>query len=141
MPFCKKTILSTALCLSVLCVAPLRAAEPVQQHNSYALWFENWAGLSNAMLVVAAPDGRIQTFSAASGTPVFELDPSAPVDGIYRYELRAATEEREKIVNPMNNGRGDAERDTRAKPFYTTGHFVVKDGIIITPEAVEEERG
>ncbi|OWU82241.1 hypothetical protein ATO6_22605 [Oceanicola sp. 22II-s10i] len=133
----------TALVLSCT-AAPLALAatpEPVQQHNSNAVWFDNWVGLSNGMMVVAAPNGKITTISAATGTPVFELNPAEAIDGVYRYELRAATEERVEIVNPQNNGRGDNQETTMAKPFYTTGHFVVKDGIIITPEAVEEEKG
>ena len=117
------------------------AVEPIQQHNSNAVWFENWIGLSNATLVVAAPNGKITQIYSATGTPVFELSAGSAMDGVYRYELRAATEERIEIVNPTPSLRGqDEEGDgTMAKPFYTTGFFVVERGAIITPEYVEEE--
>lgn len=115
------------------------AAEPVQQHNSNAVWFENWIGLSNASLTVAAPNGKITQIYAETGTPVFELPADAPQDGVYRYELSAATDERIEIVNEVDNGREDPGDGTMAKPFYTTGHFVVSRGVIITPEETSEE--
>lgn len=115
------------------------AAEPVQQHNSNAVWFENWIGLSNASMTVAAPNGKIVTIYAESGTPVYQLSPDEAQDGVYRFELSAATEERIEIVNDVNNGREDPGDGTMAKPYYTTGHFVVSRGVIITPEEVSEE--
>ncbi len=117
------------------------AADPVQQHNSNAVWFENWVGLSNATLTVTAPNGRVSTIEAKSGTPVYELDRAEAQDGIYRYELRAATEKQVEIVNAIDQGRGDAQRDSEAVPFYASGHFVVERGVIITPKEIKEEDG
>ena len=135
--------LRTACLAAALAVtgAAAWAADPVQQHNSSAVWFENWTGLSNAMMTVIAPDGTITTVQAERGTPVFELPRGAAPDGVYRYELRAATEERVEIVNRINSGREDEGDGTMAKPFYTTGHFVVERGAIITPEDIKEEEG
>jgi len=115
------------------------AATPVEQHNSNAIWFENWTGLRNASLVVAAPDGTLTTVEAVTGTPVFQLSGATIVDGIYRYELSAATDEQVKIINPQNNGRGEAQSDSMAKPFYLNGHFTVSRGVIITPEEITED--
>lgn len=115
------------------------APAPVQQHNSNAVWFENWIGLSNAALVVLAPDGTVSTVTAPSGTPVFQLSGGAIVDGIYRYELSAATEKSVRIVNPIDNGRGDGQKDSQAEPYFTSGHFTVSRGVIITPDEIEEE--
>ena len=72
---------------------------------------------------------------------MFELDRADALDGIYRYELRAATEEQSKIVNQIDNGRGDDARDTAAVPFYASGYFEVSRGAIITPEDIKEENG
>ncbi len=45
-------------------------------------------------------------------------------------------------MNKIDQGRGDAEQDTAAVPYYTTGAFVVERGAIITPkEVLEEEKG
>lgn len=113
--------------------------QPVQQHNSNALWFENFSGLKQASLVVNHPDGTIETVEAERGTPVFKLTGRDVRDGIYRYELRAATEQREDIKNQIDNGRGDAARTQRFVPFYLSGHFTVFRGVIITPEDIKEE--
>jgi len=134
----KSALLGFVLAISTSTAA--MAVEPVEQHNSNAFWFVNWIGLSNATLTVAEPNGHIVKIYAEDGTPVFQLKGDIQ-DGVYRYELSAATEERVKIVNPINTGRGDNQSDTRAVPYYTTGHFVVDRGVIITPEDVKEEEG
>lgn len=113
------------------------AVDPVQQHNSNAVWFENWIGLSNATMVIAAPNGKITEIQTKSGTPVFQLPQGEVQDGVYRYELRAATEEKEEIVNPVNNGRGETATETFV-PFYRTGTFFVERGVIIDPPKLEE---
>lgn len=113
--------------------------QPVQQNNSNAVWFENWIGLTNATMAVATPGGELISLYAASGTPVFELKGNEVLDGIYRYELSAATEEEVKIVNKIDDGRGDAARDTTAKPFYFSGAFVVERGVIVQLEKIAEE--
>ncbi|APZ54048.1 hypothetical protein [Salipiger abyssi] len=125
-----------------VCATVVLAAEPepVEQHNSNALWFENWTGLSNAKLTISAPDGEIIAIEADGGTPVYRLSGEVS-DGVYRYELSAATDEQVKIVNPINNGRGADQRDTVAKPFYMEGSFTVARGVIITPELVLEDEG
>ncbi|MCE8008758.1 hypothetical protein [Aestuariivita sp.] len=128
----------TSLAVILAMAGPVWAADPIEQHNSNAFWFENFIGLSNAQLKVTAPNGEIIVVEAASGTPVFQLSGAEALDGIYRYELGAATSELVKIVNPVDNGRGDAARDTKAKPFYTSGHFTVSRGVIITPEDIQE---
>jgi len=117
------------------------AAQPVQQHNSNAVWFENWTGLSNATLKVSTPSGEVITIHAETGTPVFTLDSANAADGIYRYELSAATEEKESIVNQLDSGRGDAQTDTTFKPFRTSGQFHVSRGVIIIPEEINEDDG
>lgn len=130
--------LALALVLALPQTAAALTADPVEQHNSNAVWFENWSGLSNAMLVVAAPNGKITEIFAASGTPVYELDRGEVQDGIYRYELKAATDERVEIVNPIDNGRGETS-SSKAKAFYMTGFFTVSRGVIITPEETRED--
>ena len=115
------------------------APQPVQQNNSSAVWFENWQGLSNATMTISTPTGEVVQIFAATGTPVYELRGTEIVDGVYRYELTAATTEQRKIVNQIDNGRGDAARDTSAVPFATGGAFVVSRGVIVQPEDIKEE--
>lgn len=130
-------MLGAAFC--AMLAGSVQAADPVEQHNSTALWFINWIGLSNATMTVVAPNGEMTRVFAASGTPVFELDRAKAMDGVYYYELSAATETQVKIVNPIDNGRGEAARDTMAEPFYLNGQFVVARGVITTPETVTED--
>lgn len=151
MTFFRTTGTGQALALALafalgLFAAPLAAQQnpvapdPVEQHNTNAFWFVNWIGLSNATLTVAAPNGKITKIYAEEGTPVFQLSGEVQ-DGVYRYEMSAATEEMVEIVNPINTGRGEDQPTHHAKPFYRTGHFVVERGVIITPEEEEEEQG
>ena len=137
----KKNALGLLVALG-LTVGSLSAAEqvnPVQQHNSNAVWFENWLGLSNASMTISAPSGEITQIFAKTGTPVFRLEGNEIADGIYRYELKAATEETVKIVNKVDNGRGDNARDTMSGSFAMNGHFTVSRGVIIAPKDLKEE--
>lgn len=134
-----------ALSVVVACATGLAAQtsqkpDPVEQHNSNAIWFVNWIGLSNATLKISAPNGKVTEVFAEQGTPVFQLTGRDAMDGVYRYSLKAATEETEEIVNQVDNGRGDAGSNTQRKPFNLSGNFVVSRGVIITPEAVSEDK-
>ena len=120
---------------------PAFAADPIQQQNSNAIWFENWASLTNATLTVATPNGEIINVFAASGTPVFKLEGWEIMDGIYRYEMNAATPETKKTINKVDNGRGDASRDATQVAHYSSGSFVVSRGVIIRPKEVKEDDG
>ena len=131
-----KTALASAF-LACIAVSGF-AAEPLQQQNSNALWFENWIGLSNATLRVTGPGGTKSEIFVQQGTPVYQLPTRDVADGVYRYELTAATEETANIVNPVNNGRGDAGRDKESVAFTMSGHFTVSRGVIIRPENIEE---
>lgn len=113
--------------------------KPVQQHNSNAVWFENWTGLHNTSMTIAKPDGELATVFAATGTPVFQLAGSEVVDGIYRYELSAATAKTRKVSKTLNNGRGGDQKDEVAVPFHLSGYFTVSRGVIVTPEDLIEE--
>lgn len=135
----KRVFLPAVAALALATAALADVAQPVQQNNSNAVWFENWTGLSNATWTIAQPDGAVIQIFAASGTPVFQLAGGEVIDGIYRYELTAATEEKVEIKNKMNNGRGDAARDTALKPFYMSGAFHVQRGVIVAPEVIQEK--
>lgn len=135
-----RSLLLTAVCIALAGTAwASETPQPVQQHNSNAVWFENWTGLRNATMLVSYPDGTFDRIEAGSGTPVFKLTGSEVQDGVYRYELRAATDQVEKIKNPINNGRGDASREERALSFSLNGHFTVYRGVIVTPEDIKEK--
>ena len=131
-----RTLFATVLVLGV--ATATLSAQPVQQNNTNAIWFENWIGFSNALLRVAHPDGRFTDVRADQGTPVFSLS-GKTVDGVYRYELRATTDEKVKnrdfsSVVPS----GEERQEYVFKPFYRTGSFVVERGVIMRPQASKE---
>ena len=135
----KQTMIAALMAFGLAGPALAESPEPVQQNNSNAVWFENWQGLSNATWTIAQPDGEVVTLFAASGTPVFQLTGGAVIDGIYRYELTAATEEKVEIKNKQNNGRGEAAADHTFKPFAMSGVFHVQRGVIVAPAVLEEK--
>ncbi len=127
-------IFSAGIGVAAMAASP----EPVQQSNSNAIWFENWTGLSNAHMNVTMPNGKVTTITAENGTPVFRLSGDTILDGVYFYEVSAATDEMEDIVNPINNGRGEDAKTERNKAFYMTGRFVVSRNVIIVPDEEKE---
>lgn len=133
------TSLRSLTFLTAITATSAFAADPTQQHNSNAVWFESWSDLSNAMLKVVAPNGAMTEVFTATGTPVFQLQPRDALDGVYRYELSAATSEQITIVNAVDNGRGENASDTQAKPYHMSGSFVVSRGVIIQPEKIVED--
>ncbi|MFK7937972.1 MAG: hypothetical protein AB8B82_01240 [Roseovarius sp.] len=124
--------------ISALTIAlglPVYAAEPIEQNNSNTIWFENWIGLSNSMLRVVDPEGLTTSVTAEDTTPVFTLEGDDILDGVYRYELHASTDE--KIKNLSYNAdstNANSTSEYQAKPFYLTGSFVVERGVILRPE-------
>lgn len=116
------------------------ANEPVQRTNTTTLWFENWGALSNATLTIVGPEDTHTTVFTPSGSPKFSLIDIAPVtDGIYSYELTAATGEKVTIKNPIDNGRGKAAKKERLRPFQMNGSFIVSRGVITEKEEITEE--
>jgi len=137
--FSKYFGLALGLALGMTVVTTALAAEPVAQHNTNALWFENWGDLSNAELKVSMPNGEITSIQAPAGTPVFQLTGPGIQDGVYAYELTAATSEQVETVNQIDNGRGENASSSAAKPFYMNGAFHVTRGVIVTPESINED--
>lgn len=119
---------------------PVFAAQPVERTNTTALWFESWGRLSNATLKIGAPDGNLTTVFAETGTPTFHLRDLSPVtDGVYRYELTAATDEMIPAKKKANNGRGEGQKDQVHKSFQMGGYFIVTRGVITKKEDLKEE--
>ena len=130
-----------AALIGALTLPAIVAAQPVQQNNSNAVWFENWIGLSNANMRVATPEGDITDVRAEVGTPVFELATGEAMDGVYRYELRASTEEMVKNRDYDKDAEaGQENEEFVAKQLYKTGLFFVERGLIVKHEGTEESK-
>jgi hypothetical protein len=126
--------------VSLPAAAVAETVKPNQQYNSNSVWFENWIGLSNANMRVATPDGDIIDVFAERGSPVFVLRGRTIADGVYRYELRAATQEKVKNRNYNKDSAMGDDTEYYAKQLYITGSFMVKRGVIVAPDVNTEER-
>lgn len=132
--------LTVHITLAIFITTTLVAAEPMERTNTTALWFENWQGLSNATLKVSTPDGALIDIFAPTGTPRFQLRAVNPVvDGVYNYELSAATDEMVPVQNQLDNGRGKAAKKETAQSFQMGGFFIVNRGVITKRENLVEE--
>lgn len=111
-----------AVLLAAASAVPGAAQEvpaPELQTNVNSIWFNNWIGLSNASLRVASPDGTIDTIVEATRSPTYRLTGSPIVNGVYRYELRAARK--------------------GADTLYMTGGFLVRNGAVVNPRDLPAE--
>ena len=87
---------------------------------------------SNATLTITGPDGFVIRNFSKTGNPAVDLiKAKANVDGVYTYEITAASSQTVTIRNPQNNGRGSADRGTMKRGVSASGTFVVKGGLIV----------
>ena len=134
----RRLILTAALVLTTTAFPALaEAPDPIQRNNQNSIWFENWVGLSHAVLVVVAPDGKATRIEFASKAPVFQLT-GRRLEGTYAFELTAATDQKRPVADPVDNGRDGPVPTTQTVPFYMTGQFVVSRGAIVEPEDIPE---
>jgi hypothetical protein len=92
------------------------------------------------VLTISRPDGTVFSKTFDSGTAPYvslsDLLESQYIDGSYTYELRAVSFAGNKIRR--DNGFPGLSRETRVQePLTQTGYFTVRDGMIITPGAIE----
>ncbi|MEX0343968.1 MAG: hypothetical protein AB3N20_03530 [Rhizobiaceae bacterium] len=94
------------------------------------------ADLSNATLTIGGPNGYYAATSSERGSLSIDLiKTGGTADGVYTYEVKAATSETIKILNPVDNGergarRGGLDAGTSYVPAYTFGSFRASGGII-----------
>jgi hypothetical protein len=96
--------------------------------------------LSNATLTVSGPDSFHASAYSKSGAVAIDLGESGPVeDGVYNYQITAATAELAKVRTPLDNGRDRAAEITPHQSMATSGTFLVKGGAIVKPTPVSKE--
>jgi hypothetical protein len=98
--------------------------------------------LSNVTLTIAGPEDFAATAFAPSGVPSIDLARVGPMaDGLYHYQLTAATQEKVRSVAKLDNGRDDRGRIESRKGVVSSGTFWVKDGVIVKPSPKAQPRG
>ena len=104
--------------------------------------FKAGARYSNATLIITGPaDYQAEVFNRAT-LPSLDLQKYGKVvDGYFRYQLIAATDQKVEILNPgLNNGRDDIP-GAKMLGAQLSGVFCVKDGVIAKVENLPEGKG
>jgi hypothetical protein len=102
------------------------------------------SGYSNATLSVAGPDGRVLTKSVKSGVSAIDIGgANAMGDGVYNYQVTAATPDKKSVKVTENNGR-DVKLDMQGEVTVpvaeqASGTFVVKGGRIVDTSNIKED--
>ena len=101
--------------------------------------FSLGGGYSNATLSVAGPVGFLARNFSKSGNPSIDLIRSkAKADGLYTYEITAASPDTVAVVNDEDNGRGTAEKSIVQRGVSASGTFMVKNGLIVELSSARE---
>lgn len=88
---------------------------------------------SNYSLTIVGPNGFSVSDSADITIPSIELSAFGTItDGLYTYQLTAALSDQFTVSTnqPLNNGRGDKERQKLNKVIKQSGHFYIESGQI-----------
>lgn len=126
----KLSIASLVLALGLGVGAAVAGVDVEERLQPGALSFTGGTGFTNAVLTIVGPGDFEAEETASRGLPVFRVRGGRMKDGVYRYTLSAATDEKVKIAKPIDNGRGGNARDFALKPFHMYGMFRVVRGTI-----------
>ena len=109
--------------------------EVTERLQSTSLSFSGGRDFTNAVLTVNGPDGYLKEETTTRGLPIFRLQTAGRlVDGFYSYSLVAASDEEMPVNTSIDNGRGEAAKDTMLKPFSMYGTFRVEAGLLTASE-------
>lgn len=134
------------LTLTVLSVAPASAEtlRATEQFTQTRLAFSVTGTFTNYTLTVSGPHGYYAQAYGARTVPTLRLADQGEVpDGLYTYQLTAATDryqEQVGTVNQLNNGRDNTTQRPRVGAS-ASGSFRVRDGRILEFDDIEEAQG
>jgi len=114
-----------------------------EQAAGSRLRFDADPALSNFTLSVTGPDGYHGSVTSARVPPSFRLvDHGDVLDGIYNFEMTAATPERRRDASPQQaayNGRDPSAGTTAYLGYTYSGAFRVVNGRIMEFDQAEQE--
>ena len=136
-----------ATCVAVPAGISLAQSAPAthveEAFSGSRLVFNGGTGLSNFTLRVAGPDGYQGEVYSARVLPTLRLEDHGRVpDGLYTYELTAATQERAVVASPRPSG-SDGRPASAGVGFVgvsQNGSFRVADGRIVEIDQAAVER-
>ncbi len=89
--------------------------------------------IHNVTLRVAGPNGYTASAFSKRDVPSIELSKYGKLtDGVYQYEMTAASGEKIEIQSDLDDGRGGKSPKVIYKSIAVAGSFIVRDGKIIT---------
>ncbi len=138
----KKPILFFAGLTLITATSSLAAEIPGAQRtlNGSEVRISLGTGYSGATLRISGPNGFfVQSFSKHGLVSINLIKAGATANGIYDYEVTAASSETMTIKTPMDNGRGGVDRAVQKVPVSLTGSFYAEGGLIIDKSGLKEE--
>ncbi len=100
----------------------------------------NVKGIHNVVLTVTGPNGYSATSFSKKEVPSLALQKYGKVgNGVYRYQITAASKETTEIASKLNNGRGKNSKIDINKGISLSGVFQVKDGQIVAKDDLKEK--
>ena len=103
--------------------------------------FELKGTYSNLTLTISGPRDFHASAFARGGSPAIDLRRYGPLeDGLYTYELTAATAERVKTRTRLNDGRAASSPIEALQPAALSGTFRVQNGAIVKPDERQPSR-
>ena len=138
----KATVLCLAACLAIGAAGASLADDMVasKKVGDKSVAFMLKRPLSNSTLSVSGPDDFHARVYSKSGEVAIDLGKfGALEDGVYHYDITAATDQPAKVRTPLDNGR-DAKANVAPRlGVAMSGTFTVKDGKIVEPPAGAKE--
>lgn len=111
-----------------------------QKFTDTEVGFDIAAPYKNLTLTVSGPHGLHASVSSPSGSPSIDLRKLGTVDdGEYFYQLTAATDEKIPVRSGLDNGRDRGAATSMLKGVSTSGHFLVKGGMIVKHDPAARE--
>ncbi|HEX2256149.1 MAG TPA: hypothetical protein VHG92_05495 [Afifellaceae bacterium] len=136
-----KLALAVAVAAGLAGIASAQEMKASQRSSGGVVGFDLQGPYKNVTLSIAGPKGFSATTSVERGNPSLNLGRGLP-DGVYTYQLSAATDEPADVVpQGLDNGRGEGAKDRKPlRDVSTSGSFVVRNGSILPPQALAEEK-
>ncbi len=115
----------------------------VEKFSASSLGFE-MQGASSAMrnvtLTVTGPNGYNASAFSSKGVPAIDLSSFGKLrNGMYRYQITAASEETVEMEPGLDNGRGDDDSNAMFKSVAMSGVFHVNGGAIAAKSNKKEK--
>jgi hypothetical protein len=112
------------------------------QVSAAGVTFQLHGAYSKLTLSIAGPNGFYASGFGESRAPAIDLQRLGPLeDGVYTWQLTAATNEKIKLRTPIADGRGGAPRTELRKGVAASGTFLIKGGTIVKPGPAQERKG